>query len=45
MEKNEDLDLLELQELARGHKNAKPHATLEQKSMIVRQYLPTLTEN
>ena len=39
MEKNEDLDLLELQELARGHKNAKPHATLEQKSMIVRQYL------
>ncbi|MBR6087351.1 MAG: hypothetical protein IKP84_05650, partial [Prevotella sp.] len=27
MEKNEDLDLLELQELARGHKNAKPHAT------------------
>ena len=39
MEKNEDLELLELQEMAWNHKNAKHHATLEQKSMIVRQYL------
>ena len=39
MEKNEDLELLELQEMARSHKNTKHHATLEQKSMIVRQYL------
>ena len=39
MEKNEDLDLLELQEMARSHRSAKHHATLEQKSMIVIQYL------
>ena len=39
MEKNEELNLLELQEMALKHKSAKHQATFEQKSMIVRQYL------
>ena len=39
MENDEDLDLLELQEMARSHRNSKHHATLEQKSMIVKAHL------
>ena len=39
MDKNEDLDLLELQELALKHKTSKRQKTLEEKRMIVRAYL------
>ncbi|SHL23967.1 transposase [Xylanibacter ruminicola] len=39
MDKNEESNLLELQEMALKHRSAKHHATYEQKSMIVRQYL------
>ncbi len=39
MEKNEDLDLLELQELALKHKTSKRQKTLDEKRMIVRAYL------
>ena len=39
MEKNEDLDLLELQDLALKHKSVKNHKTLEEKQMIVKAHL------
>ena len=39
MEKNEDLELLELQELALKHKTAKRQKTLDEKSMIVKAHL------
>ena len=39
MEKNEDLDLLELQELALKHKSVKNQKTLEEKQMIVKAHL------
>ena len=39
MEKNEDLDLLELQELALKHKTSKKQKTLEEKRMIVKAHL------
>ena len=39
MEKTEDLDLLELQELALNHKVSQKHKTLEEKRMIVKAYL------
>ena len=39
MEKNEDLELLELQELALKHKTAKSQKTLDEKSMIVKAHL------
>ena len=39
MEKNEDLELLELQELALKHKTSKRHKTLEEKQMIVKAHL------
>ena len=39
MDKNEDLDLLELQELALKHKSSKRQKTLEEKQMIVKAHL------
>ena len=39
MEKREDQDLLELQELALSHKAFKRQKTLEEKQMIVRAHL------
>ena len=39
MDKNEELDLLELQELALKHKTSKRQKTLQEKRMIVRAYL------
>jgi transposase-like protein len=39
MEKNEDLDLLELQELALNHKVSTRQKTLEEKQMIVKSHL------
>ena len=39
MEKNEDSDLLELQELALRHKESKKQKTLEEKLMIVKAHL------
>ena len=39
MEKNEDLDLLELQDLALKHKSVKNQKTLEEKQMIVKAHL------
>ena len=39
MDKNEDLDLLELQDLALKHKSVKSQKTLEEKRMIVKAYL------
>ena len=39
MEKNEDLELLELQELALKHKTSKRQKTLDEKRMIVKAYL------
>ena len=39
MEKNEDLDLLELQELALKHKTSKRQKTLEEKRMIVKAHM------
>ena len=39
MEKNEDLDLMELQELALKHKTSKKQKTLEEKRMIVKAHL------
>ena len=39
MEKREDQDLLELQELALSHKSSKRQKTLEEKQMIVRAHL------
>ena len=39
MEKREDQDLLELQELALSHKSFKRQKTLEEKQMIVRAHL------
>ena len=39
MEKREDQDLLELQELALSHKASKRQKTLEEKQMIVRAHL------
>ena len=39
MEKNEDSELLELQELALNHKVAKRQKTLEEKQMIVKAHL------
>ena len=39
MEKNEDSDLLELQELALRHKGPKRQRTLEEKQMIVKAHL------
>jgi len=39
MENNEDLELLELQELALKHKTSKRQKTLDEKRMIVRAYL------
>ena len=39
MEKSEDLDLLELQELALSHKESKKQKTLEEKRMIVKAHL------
>ena len=39
MEKTEDFDLLELQELALKHKELKRQKTLEEKRMIVKAHL------
>ena len=39
MEKTEELDLLELQELALNHRVVNKHKTLEEKRMIVKAYL------
>ena len=39
MDKNEDLDLLELQKLAHSHKESKKLKTLEEKRMIVKAHL------
>ena len=39
MEKNEDLDLLELQELALKHKSVQRHKSLAEKRMIVKAHL------
>ena len=39
MEKNQDLDLLELQELVLKHKSSKRQKTLEEKQMIVKAHL------
>ena len=39
MDKNEELDLLELQELAQSHKESKRQKRLEEKGMIVKAYL------
>ncbi|KWW26653.1 MAG: hypothetical protein F083_3206 [bacterium F083] len=39
MENNEDLDLLELQELALKHKTSKRQKTLDEKRMIVKAHL------
>ena len=39
MEKNEDLDLLELQELALKHKTSKRQKTLDEKRMIVKAHM------
>ena len=39
MEKNEDSDLLELQELALKHKSVKRHKSLEETRMIVKAHL------